>query len=96
MRAWLNLIGSITLLVLITDAPVRAFEPRWKVGNPAKGTAQAAFEEYYYQATTQFNVWGHAHLKSMGLEKLPKGLGGNERSFWAAHSRIAEIRRETC
>ena len=64
------------------------FEPQYMGGYPTEDTARAAFEEYDYQAATQFYVWGYAYLNSLGYEKGLQRLGGDERTIYLFDKRI--------
>ncbi len=57
-------------------------------GYPTAATAQAMFDEYDYQAATQFYVWAYAYLNSLGFEKGLEKLGGDSRSFYIFDKRI--------
>ena len=63
-------------------------EPQYIGGYPTEDTARAAFEEYDYQAATQFYVWGYAYLNSLGYEKGLQRLGGDERTIYLFDRRI--------
>lgn len=65
-----------------------AFEPQYEGGYPTKATAAAMFEEYDYQAATQFYVWAYAYLNGMGFEKGLARLGGDERSVFIFDKRV--------
>jgi len=60
----------------------------YKGGYPTVATANAMFDEYDYQAATQFYIWGYAYLNSLGFEKGLERLGGDERSFYIFDQRI--------
>ncbi len=64
------------------------FEPKYIGGYPTEETAKVAFEEYDYQAATQFYVWGYAYLNSLGYEKGLQRLGGDERTIYLFDKRI--------
>ncbi len=57
------------------------FDPKYIGGYPTEETAAAMFEEYDYQAATQFYVWAYAYLNGLGLDKGLASMGGDERSF---------------
>ncbi len=57
-------------------------------GYPTESTAEAAFEEYDYQAAVQFYIWAYAYLNSLGMEKGMAQMGGDERSFYHWDERI--------
>ena len=40
------------------------------------------FEEYDYQAATQFYIWAYAYLNGMGFDKGLARLGGDESSVY--------------
>ena len=63
-------------------------DARFIGGYPTKETAEAAFEEYDYQAAVQFYVWAYAYLNNMGMEKGFAKMGGDERSFYIFSKRI--------
>ena len=46
------------------------------------------FDEYDYQAATQFYVWAYAYLNNMGMEKGFARMGGDERSLYIFDKRI--------
>ncbi len=64
------------------------FEPKYIGGYPTEETAAAMFDEYDYQAATQFYVWAYAYLNNMGMEKGFAKMGGDERSFYVFDKRI--------
>ena len=66
----------------------RIFEPQYEGGYPTVETAKAAFDEYDYQAATQFYIWGYAYLNSLGFEKGLVRLGGDERTIYLFDKRI--------
>ena len=49
-------------------AAAQDFAPQYVGGYPTEETAKAAFDEYDYQAATQFYIWGYAYLNSLGYE----------------------------
>jgi len=51
----------------------------YRGGYPTEETAQPMFDEYDYQAATQFYIWAYAYLTSPGFEKGLEALGGDER-----------------
>ena len=65
-----------------------AYEPEYVGGYPTAETAEAMFEEYDYQAATQFYVWGYAYLNNLGAEKGFARMGGDERSFYIFDKRV--------
>ena len=72
-----------TNMVLAAD-----LQPEYEGGYPTQKTAALAFEEYDYQAATQFYIWGYAYLNSLGFEKGLQRLGGDPRSFYVFDRRI--------
>ena len=79
----LQMAGAIILaLTLSTTAVATDFEPQYIGGYPTEETAAAMFDEYDYQAATQFYIWGYAYLNALGLEKGSAKMGGDERSFY--------------
>ena len=79
----LQMAGAIILaLTLSTTAVASDFEPQYIGGYPTAETAAAMFDEYDYQAATQFYIWGYAYLNALGLEKGSAKMGGDERSFY--------------
>jgi hypothetical protein len=70
------------VLTLVTTAFAQDFEPQYVGGYPTEETAAAMFDEYDYQAATQFYVWAYAYLNSLGMDKGFARLGGGERSFY--------------
>ena len=83
-----SILATITVAVLATTAAAQDFEPQYVGGYPTEDTAQAAFDEYDYQAATQFYIWGYAYLNSLGLEKGLFRLGGDERTIYLFDKRI--------
>ena len=59
----------LALLNLSVPAFATDFEPQYVGGYPTAETAAAMFDEYDYQAATQFYVWAYAYLNSMGMDK---------------------------
>jgi hypothetical protein len=76
------------VLTLVTTAFAQDFEPQYIGGYPTEETAAAMFDEYDYQAATQFYVWAYAYLNGLGLDKGLAKMGGDERSFTAFDKRI--------
>jgi hypothetical protein len=70
------------VLTLVTTAFAEDFEPQYVGGYPTEETAAAMFDEYDYQAATQFYVWAYAYLNSLGMDKGFARLGGGERWFY--------------
>ncbi len=83
-----SILATIAGAVLATTAAAQNFEPQYIGGYPTEDTAQAAFDEYDYQAATQFYVWGYVYLNSLGLEKGFAALGGDERSIYIFDQRL--------
>lgn len=77
-----------TTAVAILSSIAIALEPEYDGGYPTEETARAAFEEYDYQAATQFYVWAYAYLNSLGFEKGLSRLGGDERTIYIFDKRI--------
>jgi hypothetical protein len=69
------------VLILVTTAFSQDFEPEYINGYPTKEIAEVMFEEYDYQAATQFYVWAYAYLNGLGLDKGLAAMGADERSF---------------
>jgi hypothetical protein len=63
-------------------------EIEYEGGYPTAATAAAMFDEYDFQAATQFYIWGYAYLNSLGFEKGLERLGGDQRSFYIFDQRI--------
>ena len=82
------MLAIIAMAVLATTAAAQDFEPQYIGGYPTEETAQAAFDEYDYQAACQFYIWGYAYLNSLGFEKGLQKLGGDERSFYIFDQRV--------
>jgi len=76
------------LLAACNPQPDSAIAIEYKGGYPTVATANAMFDEYDYQAATQFYIWGYAYLNSLGIEKGLERLGGDERSFYIFDQRI--------
>ncbi len=83
-------ISATALAAAISFAPLTAFafDPVYEGGYPTAETAEAAFEEFDYQAATQFYVWAYAYLNSLGFEKGLLRLGGDERTIYLFDRRI--------
>ncbi len=64
------------------------FSPAYEGGYPTQETAQAAFEEYDFQAAVQFYVWGYAYLNGLGTQKGLAKMGGDERSVYVFDKRV--------
>lgn len=65
-----------------------ALDPIYEGGYPTAETAEAAFEEYDYQAATQFYIWAYAYLNGLGLDKGLAKMGGDKRSIYLFDKRI--------
>jgi len=76
--------AAFCLVVFLITGGQRAasFEPEYEGGYPTPATAEAMFEEYDYQAATQFYVWGWGYLNTIGMEKGYARMGGDERSIY--------------
>jgi len=57
-------------------------------GYPTAATAEAMFDEYDYQAATQFYIWGYAYLNGLGFDKGLAKMGGDKRSIYLFDKRI--------
>ena len=66
----------------------QGFEPNYIGGYPTEETAQVTFDEYDYQAATQFYVWAYAYLNSLRFEKGLEAMGGDKQSFYIFDKRI--------
>lgn len=85
----LRTLTSVSCLALATSfASAQDFTPVYEGGYPTAETAQAAFDEYDYQAATQFYIWAYAYLNSLGFEKGLARLGGDERTVYIFDQRI--------
>lgn len=69
-------------LAAATHAAAKDFQPEYVGGYPTKETALAMFDEYDYQAATQFYVWAYPYLNGLGMEKGFARMGGNNRSWY--------------
>lgn len=85
---------SISLLILVATLLTPAMfvsaqdiQPKYVGGYPTVDTTEAAFEEYDYQAATQFYIWGYAYLNSMGYDKGLAAMGGDEWSIYIFNKR---------
>ena len=84
-----GIISSLLALMAGTNMVLAAdLQPEYEGGYPTQKTAALAFEEYDYQAATQFYIWGYAYLNSLGFEKGLQRLGGDPRSFYVFDRRI--------
>ncbi len=57
-------------------------------GYPTPASAQAAFDEFDFQAATQFYVWAYGYLNAMGMERGFAAMGGDERSIYIFDRRM--------
>ena len=78
----------LVALALSASVFAKDFEPQYVGGYPTAETAAAMFDEYDYQAATQFYVWGYAYLNTMGMDKGFARMGGDERSFYTFDKRM--------
>ncbi len=83
-----SILATIAGAVLATTAAAQDFEPQYVGGYPTEDTAQAAFDEYDYQAATQFYIWGYAYLNSIGLDKGYAAMGGSRYANYIFDKRI--------
>ena len=86
--AFENILVIAALWLTVAVNSHAAFEPQYEGGYPTKATAAAMFEEYDYQAATQFYVWAYAYLNNLGFEKGLSKLGGDERSIYIFNKRV--------
>lgn len=93
-RAWIPILAATAMACAPGAQPpggqtaVGRLQPQYEGGYPTEETARAAFDEYDYQAATQFYVWGYAYLNSLGFEKGLARLGGDERTIYIFDQRI--------
>ena len=80
--------AALTAALSLAPLPAFALDPVYEGGYPTAATAEAAFDEYDYQAATQFYIWGYAYLNSLGFEKGLFRLGGDERTIYLFDKRI--------
>ena len=78
----------LVALALSASVFAKDFEPQYVGGYPTAETAAAMFDEYDYQAATQFYVWGYAYLNNLALEKGLARMGGDERSIYTFDKRL--------
>ncbi|MDJ0993015.1 MAG: DUF1214 domain-containing protein [Dinoroseobacter sp.] len=70
--------STAAALVLSTTALwAQGFTPEYEGGYPTAETAEAAFEEFDYQAATQFYIWAYAYLNTLGVDKGMAKFGGS-------------------
>ncbi|HKJ87122.1 MAG TPA: DUF1254 domain-containing protein, partial [Gammaproteobacteria bacterium] len=62
--------------------------PTYEGEYPTAETAAAAFEQYDFQAATQFYIWAYAYLNGLGFDKGCAELGGDERSLYVWNKRM--------
>jgi len=85
----MNKLLLATIFFLVSGSVLsQSFDPEYVGGYPTEETAKSAFEEYDYQAATQFYVWGYAYLNSLGFEKGLARLGGDERTIYLFDRRV--------
>ena len=73
-----SMLAIIAIALVATTAAAQDFEPQYIGGYPTEETAQAAFDEYDYQAAVQFYVWAYAYLNTMGVDRGLARIGGSE------------------
>ena len=83
-----SILATIVGAVLATTAVAQNFEPQYVGGYPTEETAQAAFDEYDYQAATQFYIWGYAYLNTIGFDKGLAAMGGGQFASYVHDRRI--------
>jgi len=79
---------AIAAMVMGCTRTQEAFEPEYIGGYPTEETAERMFEEYDYQAATQFYVWAYTMLNNIGMSKGYEKMGGDERSIYTFDKRI--------
>jgi hypothetical protein len=79
---------AIAAMVMGCTRTQEAFEPEYIGGYPTEETAERMFEEYDYQAATQFYVWAYTMLNTIGMDKGYAKMGGDERSIYTFDKRI--------
>ena len=67
------------------------FQPTYIGGYPTEETAAAMFEEYDYQAATQFYIWAYAYLNGYGFDRGMAALGGDPMPKTMSWLRMASI-----
>ncbi len=88
-RTIVSTVGCMLLIGCTDDAATqRAFQPEYIGGYPTEETAQAMFDEYDYQAATQFYIWAYAYLNGTGWDKGLAAMGGDERSIYIFNERM--------
>ncbi len=75
MRIVFSTAAALALSASIVLA--QGFTPVYEGGYPTTETAEAAFEEYDYQAATQFYIWAYAYLNTLGVDKGMAKFGGS-------------------
>ena len=69
--------AALTAALSIAPLTAAALDPVSEGGYPTAETAEAACEEYDYQAATQFYVWAYAYLNTLGVDKGMAKFGGS-------------------
>ena len=82
------LLTIIVAALLATVAAAQDLEPQYIGGYPTEETAKAAFDEYDYQAASQFYIWGWGYLNSIGLDKGYAAMGGGKLANYIFDARI--------
>jgi hypothetical protein len=59
-----------------------------EAGYPTADSAQRMFDEFDYQAATQFYIWAYAYLNGSGWDKGLAAMGGDERSIHIFDKRV--------
>ena len=83
-----SILAIIAIAVLAATAAAQDFEPQYVGGYPTEDTAQAAFDEYDYQAATQFYIWAYAYLNTLGVDKGFAAFGGSRFANYIFSERI--------
>lgn len=81
-------IFAATITIALLPITAAALEPVYEGGYPTVETAEAAFEEYDYQAATQFYIWAYAYLNGLGFDKGLAAMGGDEQSIYIFDKRV--------
>jgi len=82
------LVAVATLTTTAQFISAQEIQPKYIGGYPTAETAEAAFEEYDYQAACQFYIWGYAYLNSLGFENGLELIGGDARTIYLFDKRI--------
>jgi len=82
------LVAVATLITTAQFVSAQEIQPKYVGGYPTAETAEAAFEEYDYQAASQFYIWGYAYLNSIGLDKGLAAMGGSKWANYIFDKRI--------